>query len=149
MESTPLFTCASFGFHLWVSTYFYECTQIVLDVCDLQMTPSMFVVSKAFVVKQADLQVALSVPLSKQVSYLEWTPYIWLMFNTKQFTNSLGKRKNLLYWYLSNLLKIIYFPNHCVTIIKHTILDIFCILILQLFKFWKFKIETIKPCFLN
>jgi hypothetical protein len=62
---------------------------------------------------------------------------------------SIAKRKNLLYWYLSNLLKLIYFPNHSVTIIKHTILDIFCILILQLFKFWKFKIETIKPCFLN
>lgn len=97
MELTSLFTCASFGFHLWVSTYFYECTQIVLDACDLQMTPSVFVVSKAFVVKQAVLQVAWSVPLSKQASYLEWIPYLWLMFNTKQFTNGLAKRKNLLY----------------------------------------------------
>jgi hypothetical protein len=49
----------------------------------------------------------------------------------------------------SNLLKIIFCPNHCVTIIKHTILGVFCILIPQLFKFWKFKIETTKPCFLN
>jgi hypothetical protein len=87
-------------------TYFYECTQIVLDVCDLQMTPSVFVVYKAFCCQaKADLQVAWSVPLSKQVSYLEWIPYLWLMFNTKQFANGLAKKKNLLYWYLSNLLK--------------------------------------------
>jgi hypothetical protein len=149
MELTSLFTCTSLGFHLWLSTYFYECTQIVLDVCDLQMTPSVFVVSEAFVVKQADLQVALSVPFSKRVSYLEWIPYLWLIFNTKQFTNGLAKRKNLFYWYLSNLLKIIYCPNHCVTIIKHIILSVFCILIPHLSKFWKSKIETTKPRFLN
>jgi hypothetical protein len=92
----------------------------------------------------------MSIGSSQQAVHI---PYLQLMFNTKQFTKGLVRKKEIFCWYLLQLLKTKL--STCEKNLlsqplgysyKHTIQCVFC---MQSLKFWKIQFETTEPGFLR